>query len=686
MRMKSIYFFLSFFLGASGVSANQALEFDGSSDSYVTLPNTLGLSTIKTIEAWINPDACGATPKVIYATSANIFFCENNKIRFQQTTCGYKTAATSAQNISVNEWTHVALVFESTTGTDSCGNSGATEANQKLTRLYVNGVLNGERYLPSVSASSNVRLGSQSGITSRTYDGEMDEVRLWNVARTAEEIIAFKDISLADYSVTGLQAVYNMEDISGTVLTNATGVTARNATLVGMGAANQTVADDYWGLDWREFESIKAGDQTSSSQFGHVVAMDGDTVVVGAPFKATQGAVYVYIRDGEEFTQQAKLVSPNPGASFYFGHSVDIAGDRIVVGEYKADIEGNDQAGAAYVFERSGTTWNSGTRLQPSVGSSVDDWFGYAVAIDNPISGIPTVAVTALGRFGTSAGEKIYVFNYADPCGSGCPVSWHQKKVFSNQAEAGDDVDIEENTLVVGARSCDTAKGCVYVYRYSGSSWSYNTKLSASDGDLNDYFGRSISLSGDRLAVGAHWHESTGSGNTGAVYLFNRSSSDIWTEDQIITSSDNENNSGASVALAGDRLAILQSNSWSSIVIYTNHLGTFSQEDIFAPSLNPNTLNPFSLAISGETIVSGRTQASSNYGRAFFFEPTKAPTHVEYSDRTSNLTEVAEDDPGATVATLVPTDYSRNDTLTMNVTADDSAADIFEVVGTTLKN
>ena len=77
----------------------------------------------------------------------------------------------------------------------------------------------------------------------------MDEVRLWSVARTAEEIIAYKDISLASYDITGLNAVYNMESVHSTnKLDNATGETARDGTFSHMSASNQTDADDYWGL------------------------------------------------------------------------------------------------------------------------------------------------------------------------------------------------------------------------------------------------------------------------------------------------------------------------------------------------------------------------------------------------------------------------------------------------------
>src|SRR5262245_61502913 len=132
-------------------------------------------------------------------------------------------------------------------------------------------------------------------------------------------------------------------------------------------------------------QGLFAGDAASGDQLGYSAAIDGDTVVMGAPFVdhaglVDQGAAYVFVRTGGGWVEQQKLVATDPAQGDYFGYSVAISGDTVIVGSPQADHSGLDNAGAAYIFIRSGTTWAAQQKLvSPTAGA--DDEFGRSVAI-----------------------------------------------------------------------------------------------------------------------------------------------------------------------------------------------------------------------------------------------------------------------------------------------------------------
>ena len=117
--------------------------------------------------------------------------------------------------------------------------------------------------------------------------------------------------------------------------------------------------------------------------FGDSVAIAGDTIVVGAPGDddngSDSGSAYVFTRTGTTWTEQAKLTASDGAADDYFGSSVAIAGDTIVVGASGDDDEWQC-SGSAYVFTRTGTTWTEQAKLTASDGAA-NDHFGGSVAI-----------------------------------------------------------------------------------------------------------------------------------------------------------------------------------------------------------------------------------------------------------------------------------------------------------------
>ena len=253
---------------------------------------------------------------------------------------------------------------------------------------------------------------------------------------------------------------------------------------------------------------LVTNDATSSSGFGTSVAADGDWVVVGAPREKgpiglSHGAVYVFKRDANnDYQQMKKLVSPNPAFLNDFGESVAISGNYIVVGEPKLS-----KRGAAHVFKFNGADWIHERELSGTLGGTGADDFGKSVSIES------------------------------------C------------------------SYIVVGAPETTTNKGSdagsAYLFNLDGT---LMRTFTAVDGDSYHYFGLSVSISGNVIAVSSP--ASSGNklparrllgnfGRPGAVYVFERKSSGSYTTNKV-TASDREagDRFGSAVSVSGDYLLV----------------------------------------------------------------------------------------------------------------------------------
>ena len=289
------------------------------------------------------------------------------------------------------------------------------------------------------------------------------------------------------------------------------------------------------GTTWSQQAKLVASDPQVYDNFGYSVAIDGDTIVVGAYFEdtgaANAGAAYVFTRSGTSWSQQAKIQTSDALSGDQFGQSVSIDGDTIVGGTPFLDTGGTN-AGAAYVFTRSGTTWSQQAKIQSS-DIQLNDNFGISVAIDGD-------TMVAGARYestgGTSAGAA-YVFTRSG-------TSWSQQaKIQASDIAAYDNfgisVAIDGDTVVVGAYFEDTggtSAGAAYVFTRSGTTWSQQAKIQASDVQLGDLTGHSVAIDGDTMVVGAY-KEDTGASDAGAAYVFTRSGT-TWTQAKKLVASD----------------------------------------------------------------------------------------------------------------------------------------------------
>jgi len=232
-----------------------------------------------------------------------------------------------------------------------------------------------------------------------------------------------------------------------------------------------------------------------------------------------------------------KLV-PSDGASFDVFGAVSISGDYAVVGA-PGD---NEDSGSVYIFRRNGAMWEEENKIKASDGDS-DDGFGGSVSISGDYM---IVSATGDDDNGPESGSA-YVFRRDG-------INWiEEKKLTASDGTAGEQfgssVSISEDYAIVGA-SADDGKGAAYIFRRDGSNWGDEQKLTASDGAYSDYFGFSVSISGDYTIVGA-WQN--GSNDEGAAYIFRKTGSN-WGDEQKLTASDGEgyDNFGFSVSISGD--------------------------------------------------------------------------------------------------------------------------------------
>jgi hypothetical protein len=319
------------------------------------------------------------------------------------------------------------------------------------------------------------------------------------------------------------------------------------------------------GTTWSQQAYLKASNAEATDDFGWEVAVDGDTIVVTAPDEDSSttevnsipneqaiqaGAAYVFVRSDTTWSQQAYLKASNPEYGDYFGYSVAVEGDTVVVGAPGEDsaatgVDGNqsnnsaESAGAAYVFVRSGTTWVRQAYLKAS-NTELFDAFGDTVAVDGGtiVVGAPLEGSAATGVNGDQGDNSeanagaAYVFerNHAQ----GTP-TWTQQAYLkaSNSGNAdtfGRDLAVDGDMIVVGApqeasaatgvngdRSDNSAPvaGAAYTFMRNGETWTHQAYLKASNTDTYDYFSWGVALDGDTIVVGAIGEGSAATGMNG---------------------------------------------------------------------------------------------------------------------------------------------------------------------------
>lgn len=458
---------------------------------------------------------------------------------------------------------------------------------------------------------------------------------------------------------------------------------------------------------WYPEAYIKASNAEAHDRFGASVSISGDTLVVGAHGESSNqititngvtanssndvnasGAVYVYKRSDDKWVQQAYIKASNANSNDAFGWSVALSGDLLAVGAYaessgqqtitngsgaSADNSQTD-SGAVYVFERSATQWAQTAYVKAS-NSDAGDYFGSSVSLEGDLLAVAsfkeasnlTTITNGTGNASTDNSVPdsgaVYLYRRVNKV-------WRQEAYLkSANADSGDQfgtsIALSGNTLVVGAPgessnqttitngvgvSADNSvvsSGAVYVYQKSGANWQQQAYIKPTNSQQAQYFGASVSVVGDTLAVGASGEASSYSGEptkgsitfnhlspqSGAVYVYRRSGTS-WVHDSYIKASNNGQGDffGSSVSIAQNLLVvgapgessgqqvITQGVSASidnsvaqsgALYVYKYSSGVWKQ-DSYIKAANASVGDNFGTAIS----VSGDTIAASAYSES----------------------------------------------------------------------
>lgn len=355
------------------------------------------------------------------------------------------------------------------------------------------------------------------------------------------------------------------------------------------------------GNGWSQQAYIKAGNAEAGDAFGTAVSLstDGNTLAVGALYEDSNamgvdgnednntgtdsGAVYLFTRDNGDWTQQAYIKASNTGNWDLFGSALSLAGDgnTLAVGAYAEDSNatgiGGDEnnnnwpdRGAVYLFIRDpiNSAWSQQAYIKAS---NTPQLFGWSVALSTDGNTLATGAISdksnATGVNGDENNNSldfagaVYVF-FRDNN------AWSQQAyIKASNTDAGDQFGIavslsaDGDTLAVGAPFEDSnaiggeaddsmeQAGAAYIYARNGGIWDQQAYIKASNAGAGDFFGYSLSLSGDGdlLAVGAvdESGSATGlngdennndAGRAGASYFFTRDSG-VWSQQAYIKAS-----------------------------------------------------------------------------------------------------------------------------------------------------
>ena len=398
-----------------------------------------------------------------------------------------------------------------------------------------------------------------------------------------------------------LLATGNLASVAGYVKASNTGTYDEFGQSIALSADGTTLAVGAFGEDsiatdsgavyvfrrsgtvWSQQDAfVFTATPAAGAEFGKSVALsaDGSTLAVGAPsWNSSMGAVLVYRLSGSTWSLEKTHVIAITGG-LRFGTSLSLAGDgnTLVVGAPGFDAGTLIDIGAAYVYGRSGSTWSLQAGLTSSSPFPAAS-FGSSVALS--ADGY-TLAVGSPNWINDNKG-LVDIFRLSGTS------SWpHQTFLLASNAAPGDlfgssvALSADGNTLAVGAYGEDSEattiggnegndfaadSGAVYAFTRSGTSWSQQAYIKASNSGAGDQFGTSVALSadGNSLAVGAPYEDLYAAGinpvsydpspnhDYGAAYTFTRSGT-VWSQQAIVKAFNHSNNDkfGQSVTLSGD--------------------------------------------------------------------------------------------------------------------------------------
>ncbi len=406
------------------------------------------------------------------------------------------------------------------------------------------------------------------------------------------------------------------------------------------------------GVGWSEVQRLIAHDRHGAAHFGSSVTMTNGTIAVGAWQVSTStgfGAVYVYQTDcngngvldmddipsgfSEDLNSNGipdecedtlcpgdrKVFSLDADTTDFYGGSVDLDGDVMVVGSPWDTQSGMMGAGSVYVYRFDGANWVEEAHLVPSEGQMWGQ-FGQSVAISN---GILVVGWPWKGTPDGLHKGMVVVYRFDGKS------SWVEDSILFASGSLGAvelfgiSVDIQDDVIIVGASSEHTPTGlyagAAYVYRHDGTQWNEEQHLFLPDAEDLDHFGGSVAISGRVIVVGAYEDNTANGFNTGSAFVYRYNGQEWVQEAQLLASNGQTGGGGlgakfgSSSAISGDTIVV---GAYFDEVIDGIHPGSayiyrydgsvwFEESHLLASDGQHGDRFGFSVAMDGNTAMIG---------------------------------------------------------------------------------
>ena len=401
------------------------------------------------------------------------------------------------------------------------------------------------------------------------------------------------DVGLNDFIVANSETA-SATFTSGSATAYSSVIEYNNAQNLKQGNTNIFLEWKYNNFNNSLEKKVKPSDIGNSLNFGQVSAIsnDGNTVVVGAPseisafnYEDYEAGAYVFVKSSSgDWIEQAKLLPTSVSDPYSFGQSLAISADGNTVA-VAASWEDNESIsgvnnGAVYIFVRSGSTWSLQQKIIPTDNQD-EDVFGTSVDLSSDGNTL-ICGAGAESTSPTTANGAAYVY-----VRSGSTWTEETKILASDKQTNGYfgisvSLSSDGNTAAIGSTGISSDSGAVYVYTRSSTTWTFQQKLVASDSASLEYFAEKLDLSsdGNTLIVGAYQENTSPNTSNGAAYIFIRSTG-VWTQQAKLIASDKQDldQFGWSVALSGNdgNTAIIgapSKNNFNGVVYFFTRSGS----------------------------------------------------------------------------------------------------------------
>lgn len=369
---------------------------------------------------------------------------------------------------------------------------------------------------------------------------------------------------------------------------------------------------------WTEQQKFVAADTNSIDEFGFSLSVDGNLAVIGAPgynYNGSQtGAAYIFEYSGGSYVQRHRLLGQASAVNSRFGTSVWIDTDQVIVGAAKGYNDLAIQTGSAYIFKYNGSNWDL---VEKVFGGRENTKFGSKVFISENRA---IISMPGNGRVGQSGA---FVFDKNNDDWS--LLQWILEPPVTAVAGFQDSI-----MLGVPSRSgVQPFQGEVSAYRRANNTWFNQQLIVPGNGPDGDYFGFDLSVSQNRMLIGAPGDAATGGDKVGSARIYEKNNNQ-WSEQDILIASDAtvDVGFGERVALDGDYAVVSATGDTThgadagAVYFFRNVNNIWSEIEKITPTdATAGDLFGQETALENDTLmVASNTTNETQAGAVYFFE------------------------------------------------------------------